>query len=333
MIMGSDAGVAAALLEAVPRWPFISADGQTGGFVRPGSLQPVDPDRHEASGVFAGALTGAPRRIACPAPSVPPVFDNPARRPFFLAHDDGDQTSLYGRPAGSAAPAAGAAVRSSRIRSATGLGRSLGQAAGAGRRAGVRHGGGLVGPTQSAAAGRSGNLTRARPGPSSSGRWMSNWRPHRCSAGRAAMRSPVRSTTPSCWRALVKFRIGLRPRDFVGPNRRVGPRLGGQHHGLGFVRAVANRNPGTAASDPAGRPTGLVPVVWARKRCRAGLSKTGSGPGRQSAGRSGQRPGEYAGCLVPVAAARADEPAGLAVGGDEWPARNRFKECCGYSGI
>jgi dipeptidyl aminopeptidase/acylaminoacyl peptidase len=93
MIMGPDAGIAAPLHEAVPRWPFISADGQAGGFVRPGSPQQADPDRHEASGVFAGALTEAPRRIACPAPSVPPVFDNTGRR-LFLAHDDGDRTGV-----------------------------------------------------------------------------------------------------------------------------------------------------------------------------------------------------------------------------------------------
>jgi dipeptidyl aminopeptidase/acylaminoacyl peptidase len=93
MLMGLTAEIAAPLLEAVPRWPFISADGLTGGFVRPGSPQQIDPARYEASGVYAGALSDAPRRLACPAPSVPPVFDNPARR-LFLAHDDGDQTSL-----------------------------------------------------------------------------------------------------------------------------------------------------------------------------------------------------------------------------------------------
>jgi dipeptidyl aminopeptidase/acylaminoacyl peptidase len=91
--MGLSAGIAAPLLEAVPRWPFISADGLTGGFVRPAIPQQVDPARCEASGVFAGPLTEAPRRIACPAPSIPPVFDNPARR-LFLAHDDGERTCL-----------------------------------------------------------------------------------------------------------------------------------------------------------------------------------------------------------------------------------------------
>jgi dipeptidyl aminopeptidase/acylaminoacyl peptidase len=88
--MGPAAG-AAPLLEAAPRWPFVSADGSTGGFVR--IPQQVDPARYETSGVFAGPLSEAPRRIGGPAPSVPPVFDIPARR-LFLAHDDGDRTSL-----------------------------------------------------------------------------------------------------------------------------------------------------------------------------------------------------------------------------------------------
>jgi dipeptidyl aminopeptidase/acylaminoacyl peptidase len=91
--MGLSAGPAAPQLEAAPKWPFVSGDGLTGGFVRPGTAQPVDPARYEASGVFAGALSEAPRRIPCPAPSVPPVFDNPARR-LFLAHADGDRTSV-----------------------------------------------------------------------------------------------------------------------------------------------------------------------------------------------------------------------------------------------
>jgi dipeptidyl aminopeptidase/acylaminoacyl peptidase len=89
--MGPSAGIAAPLLEAVPRWPFISGDGLVGGFVR--IPQQVDPARYEAPGVFAGPLTEAPRRLACPAPSVPPVVDNPARR-LFLSHDDGERTSL-----------------------------------------------------------------------------------------------------------------------------------------------------------------------------------------------------------------------------------------------
>jgi dipeptidyl aminopeptidase/acylaminoacyl peptidase len=89
--MGPAAEIAAPLLEAAPRWPFISADGLAGGFVR--IPQQVDPARYEASSVFAGALSESPRRLACPAPSVPPAFDNPARR-LFLAHNDQDRTSL-----------------------------------------------------------------------------------------------------------------------------------------------------------------------------------------------------------------------------------------------
>ena len=169
--MGSDAGVAAPLLEAVPRWPFISADGQTGGFVRPGILQPVDPDRYEVSGVFAGALTGAPRRIACPPPA--------SRR---------SSTTRRGASSWPTMTGTGPACRSSGWTSCTGrrcrcaffrvpLSNWPGTKPG--------HGCWCWPPSRGPTPRRSGragairgrrpirNSTRARPGPSSSGRWMS----------------------------------------------------------------------------------------------------------------------------------------------------------------
>ena len=62
---------------ATPQWPFISADGTTGGFVRTGG---------ENEGVYAGPLDGQPGRLDCAPPTAPPSLDAAGRR-LLLAHE------------------------------------------------------------------------------------------------------------------------------------------------------------------------------------------------------------------------------------------------------
>jgi dipeptidyl aminopeptidase/acylaminoacyl peptidase len=86
---------------AVPQWPFISADGRLGGFVRstipspgPGRDRPAED---ENNGVFVGPLDGVPQRLPCGPPSAPPVPDLAGRRLLLshhLAHQLEDATRI-----------------------------------------------------------------------------------------------------------------------------------------------------------------------------------------------------------------------------------------------
>jgi dipeptidyl aminopeptidase/acylaminoacyl peptidase len=79
--------------QTVPRatstaqWPFVSADGLLGGFVRVASRQPGGATTGN-EGVYAGPLTGTPARLDCPAPACPPVLDTSGRL-LLLAHEAG----------------------------------------------------------------------------------------------------------------------------------------------------------------------------------------------------------------------------------------------------
>jgi dipeptidyl aminopeptidase/acylaminoacyl peptidase len=80
-----------------PQWPFVSADGFLGGFVRPSSTSFV-PNAADTSGVFAGPLNGTAERLLCAVPSAAPVLDRAGRR-LLLAHDDlGSCRISLGRP-------------------------------------------------------------------------------------------------------------------------------------------------------------------------------------------------------------------------------------------
>lgn len=70
------------------QWPFISAGGDVGGFVRVASRQPGTPALAGSGGVFAGPLAGEPERLECLVPSCPPVLNLDGRR-LLLAHEPG----------------------------------------------------------------------------------------------------------------------------------------------------------------------------------------------------------------------------------------------------
>ncbi|MGH9105059.1 MAG: prolyl oligopeptidase family serine peptidase [Acidimicrobiales bacterium] len=86
-------GGAAAAAPSVPQWPFVSADGKLGGFVRVARRGAWSGStRGNDEGIYVGPLDGVPQRLSCRPPSAPPALDSSGRR-LLLSHEVGDDVS------------------------------------------------------------------------------------------------------------------------------------------------------------------------------------------------------------------------------------------------
>src|SRR5665213_2541047 len=80
------------LADAFPQWPFLSASGQLGGFVRPGGSTEEDLRRGVVSGVFVGSPGAEIHRLNCSAPSAEPVFID--EDTLVLVHEEANESLL-----------------------------------------------------------------------------------------------------------------------------------------------------------------------------------------------------------------------------------------------